>query len=373
MRFSSYFIKQALMQGYRLPFFELARHISPIIGKIPSRPVEARISVTDNCNARCITCSSWREKSTDELATAEIHTILTQLKDLGSSYLFLSGGEPLLRRDLESIIGKARELQFKRIQISTNGLLLTKERARNLIESGATTFYISLNGLEEVQDLTRGIKGCYERCLSALKSLVELRDSKYQHLEIKVATIVMGPTVGEIPKLLELCRELKIELTLCPLDTQSFAVDSSAQDIANVDRRKLAEVINKLHQTIRADPQRGGDTHTSLEYAKNHPGDPKREDIPCYLGYLAIYIGAHGEVLSGCNILPPLGNSRSTPLKQIINSTAYRQRLRDMFFKKCPGCTCGHRLNLYAHLPAVLEEILWQLRIKKEKDDLKYG
>ncbi len=367
MRFSSYFIKQALGQAYKLPLFELGRRFDPLLSLIPFKPVEARINVTDNCNARCITCSSWREKSSDEMTTEEIHKALAQLKNLGTSYLFLSGGEPLLRRDLESIVQKARELDFERIQISTNGLLLDKKRAQALIESGATTFYISLNGLGEVQDLTRGVKGCYEKCLEALKALVELRDTHYPDLEIKIATIVMQPTVAEIPKLFELCRELKIELTLCPLDTESFTLSPNSQDITAIDKDKLDRVIDELHHALRKYPKLIGDTHTSLEYARNHIRDPKREDIPCYLGYLAIYIGAHGEVLSGCNILPPLGNIRKTPLKQITTSNNYRQRLRDMFYKKCPGCTCGHRLNLYAHLPAVLEEILWYLGMRKEK------
>jgi len=369
MRFSPYFLKQALRQGYKLPLFELARHFGLFTGVIPFRPVEARINVTNNCNARCITCSNWRQRSTDELSTSEIYNALAQLKGLGTSYLFLSGGEPLLRRDLESIVSRAKELKFERIQISTNGLLLTKERAEGLIESGATTFYISLNGQKEVQDMTRGIRGCYERCISGLRSLVELRDSRYPHLEIKVATIIMQPTVGEIPKLLKLCRELRVELTLCPLDTESFSIEPPFQDIADVDKKQLTEVINELHQAMRESPGLIGDTHTSLEYARNHPLDPKREDIPCYLGYLAIYIGAHGEVLSGCNILPPLGNVRTAPLTQIVNSKAYKQRQRDMFYKKCPGCTCGHRLNLYAHLPAALEEISWLSRIKREKEN----
>lgn len=364
MRFSPFFLKRAFTAAYKLPFFELARHNSSLIAAIPSRPVEAGINVTNNCNARCTTCSMWKQKSVDELTTTEIYSILAQLRDLGTNCLVLTGGEPLLRRDLSSIVKKATELKFKRIQVSTNALPLTKRRAQDLIESGVTTFYISLNGLKEVHDMTRGVNGSYEKCLAALRSLVELRDNRYKHLEIKVATIFMQPTIGEIPKLLDICRELNIELTLCPLDTQLFSLDPSAQDMMNVEERKLAEVINQLHKMARAYPHLIGDTHTSLEYAKNNFADPKREDIPCYLGYLAIYIGAHGEVYSGCYVLPPLGNMRRTPLKQIVNSTAYKQRRRDMFLKRCPGCTCGHRLNLYAHVPAVLEEIRWILRIK---------
>lgn len=364
MRFSSYFLKQAFTGAYKLPFFELARHNRSLMATIPFRLVEARIAITNNCNSRCITCSMWKQKSVDELTTTEMYDVLAQLRDLGTNYLFLGGGEPLLRRDLSSIARKATELKFEKIQISTNAHLLTRERAGDLIESGVTTFYISLNGLKEVHDMTRGINGSYEKCITTLKSLVELRDSKYEHLEIKIAPILMQPTVGEIPKLLDICRELNIELTLCLLDTQRFILDPSAQDMMNVDEQELAEMINELHRMLNSSPHLIGDTHGSLEYARNHFKDPKREDIPCYLGYLAIYVGADGEVYSGCDVLPPMGNIRNAPLKEIANSAAYKKRQRDMFMKLCPGCTCGHRLNLYAHVPAVVEEILWMLRIK---------
>ena len=79
----------------------------------------------------------------DELTTTEMYDVLAQLRDLGTNYLFLSGGEPLLRRDLSAIARKATELKFKRIQVSTNAHLLTRERAEELIESGVTQTGVS--------------------------------------------------------------------------------------------------------------------------------------------------------------------------------------------------------------------------------------
>lgn len=363
MNLSPFFVKQALAGGYRLPIFELAKHARLFIPLIPSRPIEASINVTDNCNVKCITCSMWRQKSVDELTTAEIHSILAQLKSLGISYLVLTGGEPLLRRDLSSIVRKAKELKFDRIQIITNASLLTRQRAEDLLESGVTTIHISLNGSKDAHDMTRGVKGSYERCFAALRSLVELRDSNYKHLEIKVVSIVMPTILGEIPHLLDICRDLKVELTLSPLDTHSYLFRSATQDMDGLDQEKLDEAIMQLHQVLRAHPEVISETHTSLEYVRRYFIDPRRGDIPCYLGYLAIYIGAHGEVYSGCNVLPPIGNLRDKPLRQIISSAAYKQRLGDMFIKKCPGCACGYRLNLYAHAPALMNEILGKLRI----------
>jgi len=367
MGFSSFFVKQAIKGAYKLLFFELARRGSFFIPFIPFRPIEASINVTDNCNSKCITCSVWKHRSKDELTTAEVTQILAQLRKLGITYLYLTGGEPLLRHDLPYIIEKARELKFEKIQISTNALLLTKEKAQALLDCGLTTTNVSVNGSKDVHDMTRGVVGSYERCMEVLEALTELRDKEYRHTEIRMLTVLMQPTLGEIIEMVNMCKQLNIAFMLSPLDTSSYLFKVDATDLSVTEQENLDQVINELHKMKKLYPGSIYETHTSLEYARNYFMDSKREDIPCYLGYLAIYIGAHGEVYSACNALPPVGNLRDKPLEQIISSEAYKQRLHDMFMKRCPGCSCNHRLNLYAHVPAVLEEVLWNLRLRDTK------
>jgi len=362
VRFSSFFVKQAINGAYKLPLFELARHSSFFIPFVPFRPVEACINVTDNCNSKCITCSAWENRSRDELTTEEITQILAQLRGLGITYLNITGGEPLLRRDLPYIIGKARELKFKKIQLSTNAILLTREKVQSLLDCGLNTIDISVDGTEDTHNVIRGRKGSYKRCIGALKALAELRDGEYPHIEMR--TTLMQPTLDQILELVNICKQLNIAFALNLLDTTSYLFKLTNTDLRVKEQGKLVHVINELHKMRRAYPGLVNETYSSLEYARNYYRDPKREDIPCYLGYLAIYIGAHGEVYSACNALPPMGNLRDMPLKQIMGSMAYKQRLRNMFLKRCPGCSCNHKLNLYAHFPAVLDEVLWQLRLR---------
>jgi len=70
------------------------------------------------------------------------------------------------------------------------------------------------------------------------------------------------------------------------------------------------------------------------------------------------------EVYPGCWVLSSVGELRQTSLKQIINSKEYRKRVQDIFLKKCPGCVCDYILNLYAHVPAVVEEVQWRLKLR---------
>lgn len=367
MKLSTFFIKQAIKGAYKLPFFELARHQPRFISLIPLHPIRAAINVTHNCNSKCITCSMWQEKSQDELTTAELGDTLSQLRALNVTDLSLTGGEPLLRSDLATIVSKARELKFDRIHVVTNGLLLNQQRAEELIESGATSFYISLNGTEEVHDMTRGIKGAYAKTAAAIETLVKLRDTRFPHLEIGVETIVMGQTLDQMIEVANMCRHWNAGLALAPLDTADALHKVTASALQTLEQQKLDQIISELHSMKRRFPSVSRDSHASLEYVRGCFADRKRESLPCYLGYLAVYVKAHGEVSPGCYVLPPVGNLREASLKEILESKAYKDRLRDMMLKRCPGCACDYILNLYAHVPFLLEEIAWKLGLKKEK------
>ncbi len=364
MKSSKYVLRQAIRSSYKLMLFELARRSHRFMELVPLHSIRAVVKVTQNCNSRCITCSSWKEDSQDELTTSELCDTLCQIRALGISDLCLFGGEPLTRDDLSSVVRKAHDLKFDRIHLVTNGLLLTRERNIQLIESGITSVYISLNGSENVHDTTRGIKGAYARTMEAIQSLVELRDSRFPHLEITVITIVMGITVDHILEMADICRRWSIGLSLAPLDTSPPWQGVVPADLLTINQQQLNHVIDEMHRMKRVSPSLIHDSHTSLEYVRNCFTSRRRIAIPCYLGYLLVSVGAHGEVYPGCWVLSPVGDLRQSSLKQIIGSKEYKKRVQDMFLKKCPGCVCDYILNLYAHVPAVVEEVQWRLKLR---------
>jgi hypothetical protein len=138
-------------------------------------------------------------------------------------------------------------------------------------------------------------------------------------------------------------------------------------DLSLIDQEQLEQVIEELHQIKRDSNKIVCDSHTSLEYMKRYFVDYKARDIPCYLGYLAIRVGPHGAVFPACSSLPSVGNLRQASLKQIVDSKLYKKTVHNMFLKKCPGCACDHIINLYAHVPAILEEIRWRLGVEGGK------
>jgi cyclic pyranopterin phosphate synthase len=112
-----------------------------------------RISLTDRCNFRCPYCmpeSPQFMERPERLTRAELQRLLRLfVAELGVTRLRLTGGEPLLRRDLEAVIadcGRMRELGIERISLTTNAALLAR-RAESLKQAGLDDLNISLDAL----------------------------------------------------------------------------------------------------------------------------------------------------------------------------------------------------------------------------------
>lgn len=154
---------------------------------------------TLRCNLRCRHCGSACEPSSpvDELATEQILRIVDEVAedfDARRICVAITGGEPLLRRDLEHVI--ARMVQYgMQVGVVTNGLLLGAERARALVDAGISTVAISLDGRAEAHEQIRG-KGTYRATLDAL---THARDAGIEQVE--ALTCVRPANLRDLPAL----------------------------------------------------------------------------------------------------------------------------------------------------------------------------
>ena len=115
----------------------------------------ARISVTDRCNLRCRYCMP--ECGVKKLSHADILTLEEILSRLGIKKIRITGGEPLLRRNLPSLIRDLKKISgIEQVNLTTNGVLLPK-LAPELISAGLDGINLSLDTLDEkiFADLTR--------------------------------------------------------------------------------------------------------------------------------------------------------------------------------------------------------------------------
>jgi GTP 3',8-cyclase len=126
---------------------------APLADTFNRRISYLRVSVTDRCNLRCVYCMPeaglpWIEKS-DVLSYEEIARIVRAATGIGVTSIRLTGGEPLIRRDLDRLVGMIAAIPgIDDIALSTNGLLLAAQ-ARGLRDAGLTRANISLDTLRE--------------------------------------------------------------------------------------------------------------------------------------------------------------------------------------------------------------------------------
>ncbi len=126
-------------------------------------------TVTRSCNLKCVHCYAHArdEIFAGELSTEEGKAVLDDLAAFGSPVVLFSGGEPLVRPDLtelaEYAVGKGM-----RAVISTNGTLITSRIAGKLKKIGLSYVGISLDGMEEVNDRFRGVKGAFKKAMAGI-------------------------------------------------------------------------------------------------------------------------------------------------------------------------------------------------------------
>lgn len=112
------------------------------------RPIlSLRITLTNRCNVNCIYCHhDGMRSSKNEMTPDEIYKICQIAKRIGVRKIRLSGGEPLIRKDIVEIISKINSIGFNDISITTNGILL-EEYAQDLKNAGLDRVNVSLDTL----------------------------------------------------------------------------------------------------------------------------------------------------------------------------------------------------------------------------------
>ncbi len=121
------------------------------------------------CDSNCAHCAfACKPPVSDELDTASAMELVDQVRDFGATFLGISGGEPLLRKDLFDIIGYARKTGLN-ASIITDGHLMDNKAFDNIVKNEVKVS-VSIDGAEKMNDVIRG-KGSYAKAVSAIERL----------------------------------------------------------------------------------------------------------------------------------------------------------------------------------------------------------
>lgn len=200
---------------------------------------DLRVSVTDRCNLRCTYCMPLEatfRPAAEHLTVAEIVRVVAVAAGLGVRSVRLTGGEPLLRADLATLVGRLTAVPgIDEVALTTNGLLLAAQAA-TLRAAGLSRLNVSLDSLRPDVFERIARRSGLERVLAGL---VAAKGAGFAAIRINAVSI-RGLTEAEVVPLAEFCRREGFELRFIefmPLDAE--AVWSREQVLSGADVRAI--------------------------------------------------------------------------------------------------------------------------------------
>jgi heme b synthase len=156
--------------------------------------------VTRSCNLNCVHCraSSRFGAYHNELGTREALGLLDQIREVGTPIIILTGGEPLLRKDIFELAEYGTGLGMRMV-MGSNGTLITARVARRIAEAGVKRVSISIDGAtKESHDAFRKVVGAFD---GAMRGISNLRE---QGLDFQINTTITRHNLAELESIFDL-------------------------------------------------------------------------------------------------------------------------------------------------------------------------
>jgi len=319
------------------PFF--MQYIDSFFNNQLNAPVRVGCEITSACNARCMHCYASFSPDSDELTTEEWKRIIDQLHGLHVFGVSFTGGEPLLRSDVEDIVLYAHE-KGMRATLATNGSLLTKERIERLKKAGIDAIMLSLDGATpEVHDRFRGIDGLFEKVISTIEYLVK------EGIDIGILTTISRLNIQEIPAIMGLVDKLGApRLALMRFIMAGRAVENKLLEPSPHEYIELLTRIYEKEKELKTTsllypdlPAIFYDKSIGLDHYENLKVKGAIE--LCGAGITTCAISPTGDV-KPCDLSGDvsMGNLREVPLKDIWDNSEVFKKLRTLGKKDQKPC-----------------------------------
>lgn len=177
------------------------------IGSNPVKPpFWLLLELTYQCPLHCAYCSNPLElEGEQELSTEEWFEVMTQARQLGAVQLGLSGGEPLMRKDLEQIVAKAHQLGFY-TNLITSAIGLTEKRLQALKAAGLDHIQISFQAADpELNDAIAGKRHAFEQKYRLAKAV------RAAGFPMVMNAVITKQNIGDIEALMQLACDIQAD------------------------------------------------------------------------------------------------------------------------------------------------------------------
>jgi len=310
---------------------------------------------TKACKFACLHCRAEAQTQPDpgELTTKEAKDLISQIA--GEKRLFIiTGGDPLLRKDIFQIIEYANDSGL-RVALALSGSKVNQESAEKMKKSGVAHISFSLDGSNsEIHDTFRGIKGAYDRTIKNISYIKKAElpfnilttVTKYNYRDVwKIQVLVekLGASMWDLFMLVPTGRG-KVEMEITPLEYEKlmkeFYVRSQKTKIPI--KMTCAPQYQRVMKQNKNKPNVTSSRHKMIQHG-------------CMAGNGYCFISHKGDIC-GCGFLPvSAGNIKTNSLEEIYKKSILFNELRnkDLLKGKCGICefkvVCGGcRARAYA-------------------------
>jgi len=195
-------------------------------------------NVTYECGLKCKHCYVGETKKREnELNTDQAKKLVSLIGDMGIPLLFMTGGEPLMRKDTLSLLSLCKEYGITTV-LSSNGLLLDSEKIGELKRNNVHFLAVSLYGPQAQHDETVGIEGAYNKLMKNVQEAIE------HDINICFKTVVSSYTYDNIPYIVNKGLELGVKsFYFCDLLETGRAQGEDGWRVTKEKWQKLAEYL----------------------------------------------------------------------------------------------------------------------------------
>ena len=336
--------------------FDLAKHAaaSTFPQVIRPDPREIYLTLTANCNLRCVGCRYGRDfMPGQQLSFEMVRDVLDDCRAMGIRNIRFYGGEPLLHKDLVRMVDYSVGLGLHTL-ITTNGILL-KEKIDDLYRAGLRNLGIGFYGTGKAYNLYVQRPDQYARME---QGVAYTRERYGMDVNLRLGWVLMRPTcslkaVRETWAFAEQYRA-PIGVSLIHYSLPYFTEGPNRElQFRPQDRLAIIEVVEELIRLKKIRPGLVQQSEMALrsipEWLLRGP-DMK---VGCER-YRLLWVGADGTVQL-CYVTFKLGNLREKRLKDILFTPEHKQAARDAFALRCPGCHCSYHNRIERNLGPRLE------------------
>ncbi|MBW8011511.1 MAG: radical SAM protein [Chloroflexi bacterium] len=301
-------------------------------------------NLTRQCNLQCSHCyldANARSSDRGELTTAEGMRFIDQLADYcPGAMLVLTGGEPLLRADLDDLISHSVSRGLLPV-LGTNGTLLAEARVKKLVDTGLNAVGVSVDSLySHKHDAFRGMPGAWDKTIAGI-------DKCREHgIAVQIHTTATAENHGHIPELISFAAErgaiaFHLFFLVCTGRGQEMSDITPAQYETALKQLVLSQDEYQGKMLVRA---RCAPHFKRLAFANNN--DFATQAVGCMAGKSYCRITPEGDI-TPCPYIPQtLGNLRTEDFTQIWeNDIVFRQLRQPSLQGRCGICdfdkVCG--------------------------------